>query len=215
MIRFLVGLLGIATVMAATALFLGGGAIFWVDTAITDEEGFITTETVLLETETYAIATEATEVDPTSGPIRFGTLATVRIRAENADPEKGVFIGVAEEADLESYFQNVSYAEIEDYEMEPFELSLRVHPGDSAPSSPSAQAFWVASSYGKGPQTLFWDVGRGEHAVVLMNDDASADLEIEAEVGIHVPLIRSIGVGFLVAGGAALGLGILFLTLAL
>ena len=215
MIRFLVGLLGIAGVMAAAALFIGGGAIFWVDTAITDEEGFITMEPTLLETDTYAITTQAMEVEPTSGPIRFRTLATVRIQAENVNPQKGVFIGVAEEDDLEDYLRNVPYAEIEDYEMEPFEISLRVHPGELAPQSPSAQTFWSASSHGKGPQTLLWGLERGECAVGLMNDDASSRIEMETAAGIHIPLIRSNGMALLVAGGVALALGIMFLSVAL
>jgi len=101
MIKLLLGLLGITGAVVAAGLLIGGGTLLWVDTAMTDSEGFINSKPMGLETETYAITTLAVEVEiEIPGPIDVGTVATVRISAENRDPEKGVFIGLAEVADL-------------------------------------------------------------------------------------------------------------------
>jgi hypothetical protein len=216
MIKLLLALLGITGAMVAAALLIGGGTLLWVDTTMTDSEGFINTKPVELETETFAITTPPAQVEiETPGPIDAGALATLRIVAENRDPDKGVFIGVAEGTDLEGYLSDVAYAEIVDMEFEPFETTMVPHPGVSAPQTPSAQAFWTASASGVGPQTLIWDVETGDFGLVLMNEDASAGVEIEAVVGARVPVIRPIGTSLLIAGGIVLAFGTLMIALAL
>ena len=216
MIKLLLALPGITGAMVAAALLIGGGTLLWVDTTMTDSEGFINTKPVELETETFAITTPPAQVEiETPGPIDAGILATLRIVAENRDPDKGVFIGVAEGTDLEGYLSDVAYAEIVDMEFEPFEATMVPHPGVSAPQTPSAQAFWTASAAGVGPQTLIWDVETGDFGLVLMNEDASAGVEIEAVIGARVPVIRPIGTSLLIAGGIVLAFGTLMIALAL
>ncbi len=216
MIKLLLALLGITGTMVAAALLIGGGTLLWVDTTMTDSEGFINTKPVKLETETYAITTPPAQIEiETPGPIDAGTLATLRIVAENRDPDKGVFIGVAEATDLEGYLNDVAYAEIVDMEFEPFEATMVPHPGVSAPQSPSVQAFWTASASGGGPQTLIWDVETGDFGLVLMNEDASAGVGVVAVVGARVPVIRPIGTSLLIAGGIVLAFGTLMIALAL
>lgn len=215
-IKLLLALLGITGAIVAAALLIGGGTLLWVDTTMTDSEGFINTKPVELETETYAITTPPAQIEiETPGPIDVGTLASLRIVAENRDPEKGVFIGVAEATDLDGYLSNVAYAEIVELEMEPFEATFVTHSGEAAPQTPSAQAFWTASTSGVGPQTLTWDVESGDYALVLMNEDASQGVEIEAVVGARVPVIRPIGTSLLIGGGIALVFGTLMIALAL
>ena len=135
-------LLGITGAIVAAALLIGGGTLLWVDTTMTDVEGFINTKPVELVTETHAITTPPAEIEiETPGPIAVGTLATLRIVAENRDPAKGVFVGVAETTDLEGYLSDVAYAEIVDLETDPFEATFQTHPGAIAPQTPSEQAF--------------------------------------------------------------------------
>jgi len=216
MIRVLVALLGVTGAIVAAALLIGGGTLLWVDTTMTDSEGFINTKPVELKTETYAITTPPAQIEiETPGPIDVGTLASLRIVAENRDPDKGIFIGVAEATDWEGYLSDVAYAEIVEMEFEPFEATMVPHPGVSAPQSPSAQAFWTAAATGPGQQTLTWDVEPGDFGLVLMNEDASAGVEVVAVVGARVPVIRPIGTSLLIAGGIVLALGTLMIALAL
>ena len=216
MIRLLVGLLGITGAILATALLIGGGTLLWIDATMTDREGFISAKPVTLETDTYGIATPPAEIDVTStGPFEFGTLATFRIEAENLNPTKGVFVGVAEADDLKDYLDDVLHVEIKDFQLEPFETTMILHPGHRAPQTPSAQAFWTISAHGVGRQSLTWDLESGDYAFVLMNEDASSDVAVEAVVGARVPLIRPISISLLIGGGVTLFIGTVLLALAL
>jgi len=216
MIKLLLGLLGITGAVVAAGLLIGGGTLLWVDTAMTDSEGFINSKPMGLKTEAYAITTPPAEVEiEIPGPIDVGTVATLRISAENRDPEKGVFIGLAEAADLSGYLSDVAYDEIVELEAEPFEVTLVTHPGVAAPQTPTAQAFWTASAHGIGPQTFTWDVESGDYAVVLMNEDASSGVQVETVVGTRVPVIRPVGTSLLIAGGIVLVFGTLMIGLAL
>lgn len=216
MFKLLLGLLGITGALVAAALLIGGGTLLWVDTAMTDSEGFINSKPMGLETETYAITTPPAEVEiEIPGPMDVGTVATLRISAENRDPEKGVFIGLAEAANLDGYLSGVAYDEIVELEAEPFEVTLVTHPGVAVPQTPAAQAFWTASAHGIGPQTLIWDVESGDYAVVLMNEDASSGMEVETVVGTRVPVIRPVGTSLLIAGGIVLVFGTLMVALAI
>jgi len=183
---------------------------------MTDSEGFINSKPVGLKTETYAITTPPAEVEiEIPGPIDVGAVATLRISAENRNLEKGVFVGLAEVADLDGYLSDVAYDEIVELEAEPFEVTLETHPGVAAPQTPAAQAFWTASTHGIGPQTLTWDVESGDYAVVLMNEDASSGVEVETVVGTRVPVIRPVGTSLLIGGGIVLVFGTLMIGLAL
>jgi len=216
MLKLLLGLLGITGALVAAGLLLGGGTLLWVDTTMTDSEGFINSKPATLETETYAITTPPAEVEiEVPGPLDVGTVATLRIAAENRDPEKSVFIGLADAADLGGYLSGVAYDEIVELSAEPFEVTLVTHPGVDAPQTPTAQAFWTASAHGIGPQTVTWEVESGDYALVLMNEDASSGVQVETVVGTRVPAIRPLGTGLLIAGGIVLMLGTLMLALAL
>jgi len=216
MIKLLVGLLGITGALVAAGLLIGGGTLLWVDEAMTDSEGFINSKSVGLGTETYAITTPPAEVEiEIPGPIDVGTVATLRISAENRESEKGVFVGLAEVADLDGYLGGVAYDEIVELEAEPFEAILVTHPGVAAPQTPAAQAFWTASAHGVGPQTFTWDVESGDYALVLMNEDASSGVQVKTVVGTRVPVIRPIGTSLLIAGGIVLAFGTLMIALAI
>ena len=41
MFRLLLGVIGLTGVLVALPLLLAGGSLFWVDTALTDENGFV------------------------------------------------------------------------------------------------------------------------------------------------------------------------------
>jgi len=216
MMKLLLGLLGITGALVAAGLLIGGGTLLWVDTAMTDSEGFINSKPVELKTGTYAITTPPAEVEmEIPGPIDAGPVATLRVSAENRDPEKGVFIGLAEATDLDGYLSDVAYDEIVELEAEPFEVTLVTHPGVAAPQTPTAQAFWTASTHGIGPQTLTWDVESGDYTVVLMNEDASSGVEVETVVSTRIPVIRPVGTSLLIAGVVVLVFGTLMIGLAL
>ena len=71
------------------------------------------------------------------------------------------------------------------------------------------------STAGIGAQELEWELEEGAVSFVVMNEDASDGLAIDAVAGVRVPLIGPVGVGLLIGGGVALAIGTILLALAL
>ena len=146
------------------------------------------------------------------GPSDFLTL---KIEGSSSDSSKQIFIAVAETSDLEGYLTGVEYDEITDWEFRRRSPKYTNHSGTSEPLAPTSQAFWIASAHGAGTQTLEWAIESGTYSFLLMNEDGSRGLDLEASIGIAVPsVLGGIGVGLLIGGLVVLALAILMLYLA-
>ena len=67
-----------------------------------------------------------------------------------------------------------------------------------------AQEFWTAKAHGTGRQTLDWRPETGSYSIVLMNADASQDIDFDVVLKARVETaILAFGVGLL-AGGVIL-----------
>lgn len=216
---------GIIVLLISLVLLLPGGALIWAERALRDGEGFYTSKTVEFNRDSYAILTESANIDlgeeewkwlpwvRSWGPSDFLTL---KIEGSSNDSSKQIFIGVAETSDLEGYLTGVEYDEITDFEFRRPSPKYRNHPGTSEPLAPTSQAFWIASAYGAGTQTLEWAIESGTYSFLLMNEDGSPGLDLEALIGVAVPsLLWGIGVGLLIGGLVVLALSILMIYLAL
>jgi hypothetical protein len=213
--RILVLLLGITGVLVAIGLLFGGGAVLWVDTTLPDREGFINTRTVKLQSGAYAVVTKPAEIDLGGVWIfDYKTLATLRIESTNTDPSRGVFLGITTASDLDRYLDDVAHDEIVDLSIRPYRVDYQTHPGNSVPTAPNTETFWVASVAGTGRQTLTWDLAPGSYSLVLMNEDGSAGVDLETRIGAKVPLLRGVGIGLVTGGAVALLLGSFLIHLA-
>ena len=134
----------------------------------------------------------------------------VRFRAEG---EKPLFIGIAPQADAQRYLSNVHHAEVTNVRFRPFGVDYRDLPGTNAPSDPSAQTFWAASSSGSGEQTITWPIQPGPWTVVLMNEDGSAGVSAQLDAGFHSDLLAPIAAGVGVGGLVLLLVGVPLLLL--
>jgi hypothetical protein len=85
----------------------------------------------------------------------------------------------------------------------------------SAATEPTAQMFWGAADSGTGPRTLTWEVSSGDWAIVIMNTDGSAGVEADVSAGAALPIIRTVAVISLVAGGLLLIGGITMIVVAI
>jgi hypothetical protein len=201
--------LGAIILLAALALMAGGGALIWLDKAHLDSEGFITTDTVHLERTSYAITTKPADVDIESW--WFGDrhhIVTIKVKASSGDASKQVFIGIANEADVQTYLSGVNYDEIKEFRVYPFRVDYINHPGNSAPAAPTSQTFWVASEYGSGTQTLEWELQTGSWVLVLMNADGSAGVNVSGSIGVKAPWVFWVGLGCLIGGIVLLIIGV-------
>jgi hypothetical protein len=200
---------GAIILLIALALITGGGALIWLDKAHTDSEGFITTNTIQLDRGSYAITTKPADIDLESW--WFGErhhIVTIKVQASSEDPSKQIFIGIADEADVQTYLSGVDYDEIRDFRVHPFRVFYTNHPGNSAPAAPASQAFWVVSKYGSGAQTLEWELETGNWVLVLMNADGSRGVDVSGSIGVKAPWIFWVGIGLLVGGIVLLIIGV-------
>ena len=199
---------GVIVLLISFGLMAGGGALIWADNTIKDSEGFYTTKTVQLERDSYAIVTPAADIDLRAAWLwDWGNLATFKIEGSNNDPSKQIFIGVAEESDIQAYLSGVEYEEITQFRIRPYRVDYRNHPGTSEPTTPTSQTFWTASTHGTGTQTLEWELETGSYSLVLMNADGSAGVDLSTVLGAKIPLIFRVGVGLLIGGIVVLIVG--------
>jgi hypothetical protein len=213
--RLLMLLFGIVGGLIAVGLLFGGAAVLWVGTGLPDSEGYINTETLTLESDTCAIITEPAEIElPSFWKFNYAPLATLRVVCENMDPSRGVFIGIASAADVTAYLGDAAYDEIIDFSLHPYTLDFRRHAGTATLTAPTEETFWTASVFGTEAQSLTWNVDPGRYALVLMNADASTDLDLETRVGARVPLLRGVGIGLVTGGVIVLFIASLLIYLA-
>jgi hypothetical protein len=205
---------GVLVLLIGAVITVFGGALLWVNSALTDQEGFYSTNAVHLEKDSYAIVTEPIHIDLRAGLIwDWSEFTTIKVECSGNDIVKPIFIGVGEESDLRSYLNDVDYDEITNW------LTLRRadyihHWGSSEPPAPTSEIFWLESSRGTGTQTLEWDLKTGSYSLVIMNDDGSSGIDVNVVLGTKVPLVSGIGTGFIIAGPVILIIGIIMVYLA-
>jgi hypothetical protein len=210
---------GIIFLLASVGLLLGGGALVWANSALTDSEGFFTTKARQIERDSYAIVTVPADIDLEAGwhwgwRWDWSNFVTFKVEGSNNDPSKQIFIGIAEESDVKDYLSGVEYDEITEWSIHPYKVEYEHHPGSSVPTAPISQTFWTESAHGAGTQTLKWEPETGSWVLVLMNDDGSAGIDLSGSVGVKVSWILGIAIGFLVGGVVALITGILMVYFA-
>jgi hypothetical protein len=200
--------------LALTALVLAtvGGIALW-GHAQKGSDGYLSTGTDHYETTTHALRTDDLDFDgvyPGFGGDAFGQ---VRLRATSNDG-KPVFVGIAKSDDVERYLENTRHTDVTDVDYDPFDPSYRDFDG-SAPARPAEQDFWVASSQGGGSQTLDWKAREGDWSVVVMNQDASAGVDVGVKAGAKLGFLEPLGYGLLgigllvlAAGGALIAGGV-------
>ena len=217
--RIVLIVFGAIILLVALALIAAGGTLVWLDKAHSESEGFITTNTIYLERASYAITTEPAEIDfeIEIEPWWFvdgHDIATIKVQGSSEDSSKQIFIGIADEADVQAYLNSVNYDEISEFRVSPFRVYYTNHPGSSAPAAPTSQTFWIISEYGPGTQTLEWEVETGNWVLVLMNTDGSVGTDLNGVVGIKVPWIFGVGLGILIGGIVLLIISIVMIVLA-
>ena len=145
--------------LGSIPLLVGGGTLLWADMVWTDDDGFITTETEQMARDSYAIMTESADIDIDdewqwgwgwNADWDLGDLVTFKVEGTNNDDSKGIFIGVAQESDLVGYLSDVEYDEIIDFSIDSdgFNVDYKNHPGNSSPTAPTSETFWMESTYG-------------------------------------------------------------------
>ena len=187
--------------LISLGLLAGGIGGIVVDQTQRNADGFLMSPSQDFDTGTYALVSDTLDVGAEVPQWVIDELiGTVRIESES---ERPVFVGIAQESDVDTYLGNVRRAVVTDVGSEP-DYSIRR--GGPPASSPGSQSFWVASTTGAGKQVLDWDVEDGDWVIVAMNADGSAGVTAELRIGAEVDPLIWIALGVLLAG-VVIGLG--------
>lgn len=213
--RVILIVLGSLATLVALALLTGGAFGLWAHETQRDADGFYTSDTVTFRTAGAALVSDgldATDLD--EWPVDPENFAEIRLEGASADPAKALFIGIGPEAGVKAYLADTAYDQVTHVDLwgDP-DVEYSPHAGTVPPAPPGAQTFWAASVEGPGLQTLDWDVEEGRWAIVVMNADGSAGVEVAMTLGARVGWLIWVAIGVLVGGGILLAVGGLLIFL--
>jgi hypothetical protein len=195
--RVLALVVSILTMLGGLGFVALGVAILAVDSDQRDGD-FLTSDETSLATSGYAVTAYGIDIDELPSDSLFGR---ARLRVTGADPGAEVFVGVARADDLAAYLSGVEHATVS--EIGGTGTRYNDHPGGAPASSPDDLDIWVAQASGPRTQEVTWQVEEGRWAVVVMNADATAGVDVRADVGATAPWLRRIAAGLLVVGSLA------------
>jgi hypothetical protein len=184
---------GSIAAVVAVLLLVASIASFW-------GSDFHGTATHTYATPTRALTTENLDVGTGVPGWLEGRLGTIRVDPQGA----GAFVGVARTSDVNAYLDQVGHDEITDLDFDPFSIDTARRAGEGRPAMPTAQTFWAATA--TGGRRLEWKVREGDWTVVLMNEDASPGVSVDAKVAAKLPILGGLGWGLGIAG-VVVGLG--------
>lgn len=214
MIRFALGVVGLAIALAGAALLIGGGAVFVADATLTDADGFYAVPPAYIGFDSYAVISEAAAVsEELPWFLEQGRLASLRISADPHGQQMETFIGIASAEAANAYLVDVPRHEIASLAGDSDQFNVVVHEGQARPAPPMEQGFWLASTVEQG-EPLIWPVGEGEVVFVIMNLDATPGIDAVVSVGVKIPLLETTAVTLLVGGGVTAVIGTLLFAAA-
>ena len=101
------------------------------------------------------------------------------------DSGPGIFVGIARADDVDEYLQGVERATLDEIS-DPATRYID-HSGGAPMSPPGDLDIWVAQSSGTGSRVVDWSVEPGRWTVVVMNEDGTAGVDVDADVGSSCP----------------------------
>jgi len=207
--------------LVSFGLLVGGGAVIWVQSTFSDSEGFLMSRETRLQSDSHAMVLHEVNITiDVDIPSQVWTpkpsdFVTVKLVGQNNDPSKEIFMGIARDTEASRYLSSVEYDRITidpSWNEKPwrgisFSASYNNHPGQAPSQPPTSMTIWDASASGSGTQTLNWEPASGSFWVVVMNADGSADVDIDMQLGVKIPILRAIGGGLLTGGFITLVIG--------
>ena len=211
---------GFILLAVSFGLLVGGGGIMWANGRLSDADGFLMSHEADFRVDSYALVQRGVDIDLDVNVPSYvwiydpGDWVTLRLVATSNDPSKEVFIAIASEADASMYLEEAQFDEVTrfSWSYDPWratqpDISYSTHSGSAPAGPPLLHSFWVTHATGAGTQTLEWEPELGNYWIVAMNADGSAGVDIEAQLGAKIPILRNIGVGLMVGGLILLFIG--------
>jgi hypothetical protein len=205
--RVLLLVLGSIAALFAFGALAFGTVLVVLDQTQRDDDGYLMSPSEDFSSSTFAIVSESAEIDADGAERALDVfLGTVRIRSES---EREVFVGIAREADVDSYLGDVERDVVRHIGDDP---RYGRRDGGEPAGPPGDEAFWAASTSGSGEQTLEWEPEDGDWRIVLMNEDASRGVSSELSIGAELDSVLWIGIGALAFGALLAALAAVAIT---
>ncbi|HEV7951181.1 MAG TPA: DUF4389 domain-containing protein [Glaciihabitans sp.] len=211
---FVVGgllMLFFGTLVALTGLAsLGAGIASAVAAAIQEDEGFVPFPSADLSTDTYALVSPSATIPELDANAQnaASALGSLRLRAEAANPDTSIFVGIGPRADVLDYLAGVNYDRVTSVGITPFGTNYDEVEGTATPQPPGDQTFWEMSAEGTGQQEVSIEAQSGSWVVVVMNADATARVDAELTLGVVSDLFGSAAAALIVTGLVTLLVGL-------
>ncbi|XAS63988.1 DUF4389 domain-containing protein [Micrococcaceae bacterium Sec5.8] len=212
--RIVMLVLGTISALLGLALLAGAGAAGFAN-YLQRDGGYFTTPAERYVTNSYALTSPRLDIMTENGvpdTVPVGVVGSLMLSG-SADAGKEIFIGVGPQSDVAAYLDGVSHSEITAVRFNPFRALYRDVAGAQIPARPADQSFWAASATGAGEQQLKWDLRSGNWAVVIMNADGSAPVNVDMKAGARSDLLWPVFVGLLTGGIVLLLLGVPLIVL--
>lgn len=206
--------------LIAIPILFSGGALMGVTNFFDQGGGYIGVDNVDLGTSTQMLVAKEMDIhiNDYDGPPQWmwepsiGDLVTIKIKAESNTGDN-VFIGVVEASDGYAVLGDYAYDQISEFKMEDMRsrypyFEYRHHSGETLNVTPAELDIWVTEVSGSGEQTLTWSPELGNYWLVIMNEDGSANVNVETGVAIKMPILSNIGSGLFVGGLVLLAFGV-------
>ncbi|MET3812016.1 DUF4389 domain-containing protein [Arthrobacter sp. UYEF3] len=208
--RIVMLVLGTLAALLGLGLLAGAGFTGWANYQQRDG-GFVTTPSERYTVDSYALTSPRLNVMVDAGPSGVDTVAmaaSVSLQGSAADSAQKIFIGIAPQADVATYLNDVKHSELTEVRFSPFRAQYRDVTGTKTPARPTDQNFWTASATGAGTQELKWDLRSGNWAVVIMNADATGPVSVDLRGGARSDLLWPVFLGLLIGGIVLLVAGV-------
>jgi hypothetical protein len=169
---------------------------------------YLTTDRTRVTSQGHAVVFDEIDLDGLDGDWLLGT---ARLRATSTRPDSPVFIGVALSSDVATYLRGAGYSTIDEFD--DGDVTYVEHAGGPPAIAPADSDIWTAQAGGTGTQTVTWKPEDGSWTVVIMNYDGSSGVDVQADAGATVPILRR-AVHWLIAASVVSGAaGVLVLVL--
>ena len=192
--KLLAAVIGIPMIIGSLAMAVAGGIAL----AVPDDDGWISAGPLRMRTEAVGFVGEDIHIDfgdhVGNGRTFIGwDVVPARLDVDSRNG-KDVFVGVASMEDARAYLAGVAIDRVETLHDEPDLVHIQ---GASSVAPPGTQDFWVTTN---GAGEVEWSLAEGDWAVVVLNSDGSAGVDVAVTGSARIPFLGVVGVVLIALG---------------
>lgn len=196
---------GVFFLLLGISLTISGIAIFAVSSIYTDGDGYLTTpQYQLSQPGSVAITMSHIDInikDTTPQWIQNDLGKFVKLRITLSDPS--YFIGIGNSTQVEKYLSNVTYTEINNFDLKTgITYKSPTNPtstADLSTNKPLNETSFLWDAIGQ-QSVLNWAPKKGSWTIVIMKIDGTKGIDVGVKAGVKIPLLTAIAMFLVVFG---------------